>query len=102
MAEFGITGLQTVAHDLVSLSATVDWEILINAVTKEPRKLLGLHNPSIQEGSEANVTLLDPKSEWLYNSSTNKSKSENTPYWQSTLKGRVVATFGNGKSYIAE
>lgn len=102
LAEFGITSLQTVAHNLVKLSESIDWEILINAVTRGPRKLLGLDNPMIEEGAPANLTLLDPGKEWKYDSKTNASKAENTPFWGLTLHGQVMATFNNGKSYIAE
>ncbi|MEM9858824.1 MAG: dihydroorotase [Bacteroidota bacterium] len=101
LAEFGITSLQTVAHNLSVLSDKVDWEVLIQAVTAAPRNLLGLEVPKFEEDVPANLTLLDPHKEWILNSATNRSKSENSPYWNTKIKGQVVATFGNGQHYIA-
>ncbi|MEM8565819.1 MAG: dihydroorotase [Bacteroidota bacterium] len=100
LAEFGIISLQTVAHDLCKLSEKVDWEILIEAVTSGPRSLLNLERPRIEEGELADLTLLDPGKKWTLNRETNKSKSENSPYWGMELSGQVIATFGNGKHYI--
>ncbi|MEM9297924.1 MAG: dihydroorotase [Bacteroidota bacterium] len=101
LAEFGITSLQTVGHNLVELSQKVEWEILIEALTSAPRRLLNLKVPKIKEGEFANLTLLDPNWEWELSSGTNWSKSENSPYWGSKLIGQVVATFANGKSHLA-
>ena len=101
LAEFGITSLQTVAHNLSVLSDKVDWEVLIQAVTAAPRNLLGLEVPKFEEDVPANLTLLDLHKEWILNSATNRSKSENSPYWNTKIKGQVVATFGNGQHYIA-
>ncbi|MEM9390762.1 MAG: dihydroorotase, partial [Bacteroidota bacterium] len=101
LAEFGITSLQTVGHNLVELSKKVEWETLIEAVTSAPRRLLNLEAPKIKEGEVANLTLLDPNREWELSKSTNLSKSENSPYWGSKLIGQVIATFANGRSYLA-
>ncbi len=100
LAELGVTSLQTVGHNLVELSEKVDWELLIDKITKAPRELLGIDQPKIEEGEIAELTLLDPHVEWEYNAQTNLSKSENSPYWNDKLKGRVVAVFGNGKEYL--
>lgn len=101
LAEFGIISLQTVGHNLVALSEKIEWEILIEAITSAPRKLLNLDLPKIEEGEPANLTLLDPQKIWELNSQTNLSKSDNSPYWESKLTGQVIATFANGKSYLA-
>ncbi|UII20344.1 dihydroorotase [Fulvivirga ligni] len=100
LAEFGITSLQTVAHNIATLSADVDMAELIKKVTSAPREVLGLANPLISEGEEANVTLFDPNHEWTLDGKSNHSKSENSPYWKQKIKGKAIATFNNGISYI--
>lgn len=101
LADFGVISLQTVAADIVRLSEKIDIEVLIDKVTRMPRELLGLNQPIIKEGEEANITLLDPKALWTLDEKSNKSKSKNSPYWGKELKGKVVATFKGKESFIA-
>ena len=100
LADFGIISLQTVAHNLSVLSDSVDMELLIKAVSHNPRKLLHLPVPAIKEGEHANLTLFDPAHEWVLDSKSNKSRSKNSPFWSKTIKGKAVAVFNQGKQYI--
>lgn len=99
-ADFGMINLQTFASNLVSLSEQVDWEILIGCVTKAPREILGLPQPVVETGADANLTLLDPNATWTLDTATNRSKSVNSPWWGKPVKGRVVAVFNNGKQSL--
>ncbi len=98
MADFGIINLQTFASNLVSLSAEVGWDELIEKVTTNPRKLVGVAVPKIEAGEEANLTVIDPSLEWVLDSKTNLSKSTNSPWWGKKVKGKAVAVFCNGKN----
>ncbi len=100
LADFGVTGLQTVANDLVKLSEKVQMEVLIEKVTSAPRKLLKLDLATIEEGKLADLTVFDPSSDWTLNSKSNKSKSVNSPYWNQKLKGKALAVFNNGQYQI--
>ncbi|MEM7108823.1 MAG: dihydroorotase [Bacteroidota bacterium] len=102
LAEFGIISLQTVAANLCELSKKVDWEILIEAITSTPRSLLNIESPTLEVGAPAELTLVDPRKRWTLNATTNKSRSENSPYWESELVGQVIATFANGKHYVLQ
>jgi len=62
-AEPGMVNLQTVAAQLTKLSEDIKWEELLEKVTLNPRNLLGLESPKIEEGERANLTLLDPAAE---------------------------------------
>jgi len=97
LADFGMTGLQTFAANLVSLSEYVGWEVLIEKVTTGPRRVLGLEIPVLDQGQPANLTLLDPAQTWTLNAETNLSKAVNSPWWGKQLKGKVVAVFNNGQ-----
>lgn len=99
-AEFGMATLQTFGSHLQELSGSVAWEDLIEKVTTTPRALLGLEQPALTEGAEANLTLFDPTQRWTLDHKTNRSKARNSPWFGTELEGRVVAVFNNGHHYI--
>ncbi|HBK88210.1 MAG: dihydroorotase [Cyclobacteriaceae bacterium] len=100
LADFGIVNLQTFAANLVALSEAVPMEDLIDKVTVNPRQVVGLPSPLLEEGQMANLTLLDPKHKWTLDAGTNLSKAKNSPWYGQQVKGRTVAVFNNGKSII--
>ena len=99
-AEFGITSLQTFCANLTSLSKSVDWDILIEKVTRGPRQVLRLDIPTIAEDTPANLTLFDPNAKWVLNDETNFSKSRNSPWFGKELTGKPVAVFNNGNHWL--
>ncbi|MDQ2656268.1 MAG: dihydroorotase, partial [Bacteroidota bacterium] len=99
-AEFGITSLQTFCANLTSLSKFINWDILIEKVTTGPRQVLHLDVPRIDEGTPANLTLIDPNHKWVLNDETNFSKSKNSPWFGRELTGKAVAVFNNGNYWL--
>lgn len=99
-AEPGIINLQTFASQLVQLSEEIAWADLLEKVTVNPRQLLKLELPVIDAGARANLTLLDPLRKWVLTSENNESKSSNSPWLGSELKGKVVAVFNNSKHWL--
>ncbi len=99
-AEFGIIALQTFCANLTALSRFVDWDLLIEKVTKRPRQVLQLENPRIEDDAPANLTLIDPDHKWILNDESNFSKSKNSPWFGKELTGKAVAVFNNGKYWI--
>ncbi|MFM8347088.1 MAG: dihydroorotase, partial [Bacteroidota bacterium] len=99
-AEPGIINLQTFASQLVSLSAEVSWEDLLEKVTVNPRALLNIALPVIEAGERANLTLLDPACKWVFSEKENFSKSANSPWLGKELKGKVKAVWNNGKQWL--
>lgn len=100
LADFGIINLQTLATQLSSLSRWVDIHDLIEKVSTNPRKLLNLEVPKIEMDQKACLTLFDPEREWTFNSENNFSKSKNSPWLETSLKGKAVATFNNTKHWM--
>ncbi len=100
LADFGIISQQTVLPCMVQLAKQVDFKILLEKVTAKPREILGLPVPTIEEGEKANITLFDLKKEWIFNTDKNCSKSENSPFLNQKLKGKVVGVFHNGKHHL--
>ncbi len=89
LAEFGVISLQTVAANITALSDEIDMELLLDKVSIRPREILGIEVPVIREGESADLTLFDPKAKWKLDKKTNLSKSENSPFWEKPLKGKV-------------
>jgi len=102
LAEFGMINLQTFAAHLATLSALVDSDVLMEKITTNPRKLLGLEIPTIDVESKANLTLFDPARTWTFDEKTNFSKSRNSPWMNMEIKGKAVAVFNNGRVRIEE
>ncbi len=94
----GAISLQTFYPSLLQLTNDIPFEVLLDRVTAGPRSVLGLTNISLKEGVPAKLTLLDPEQTWTLNDETNHSKSRNSPFWGSTLQGKVVATV-NGHQF---
>lgn len=88
----GITGLDTA---LVSLyhyfiaTGKFGWDLLIKRYSAEPRRMMGLDVPTITEGCRADLLLFDTEKETTFTKDFMKSKSQNTPFLDQTLKGSV-------------
>jgi dihydroorotase len=102
LADFGIINLQTFGANLVSLSKSVEWSVLLEKVTVNPRKLLNLEMPRIDVEEKANLTLFDPNRVWTLDEKTNLSKSKNSPWYGKEVMGKVVAVFNNNKQRIED
>ena len=102
LADFGIINLQTFGANLVSLSKSVEWSVLLEKVTVNPRKLLNLEMPRIDVEEKANLTLFDPERVWTLDEKTNLSKSKNSPWYGKEVTGKVVAVFNNNKQRIED
>ncbi|KQC02219.1 dihydroorotase family protein [Pedobacter sp. Hv1] len=93
IAAYGIIALQTVLPLL--LQAGLDASLIAEKLAINPRKLLQLPVPVIENGATANFTIYHPGQEWAYNASTNLSKSSNSPLLGKTLKGKVQLVYNN-------
>jgi dihydroorotase len=100
LADFGITNLQTFGANLVSLSKTIDWDVLIEKVTHAPRQVLQREIPQIHEEERANLTLFDPNKSWTLDEKNNFSRSKNSPWFGKEVRGKAVAVFNNGRYWL--
>ncbi|MBC6409626.1 MAG: dihydroorotase [Ekhidna sp.] len=98
LSESGSIALQTFYPSLLKLNNDIPMEILIECITSNPRKLLGIDPVSIDVNMLAKLTIADPEKEWVLDDTTNLSKSRNSPYWGKKLKGKVIGTV-NKSSY---
>jgi dihydroorotase len=70
----------------------VDWPRLLSWFTTGPARVLKRRPASIEIGTRADLTLIDPHSPWTVNSHQFHSKGHNTPFDGWTLTGRAVGT----------
>lgn len=100
MAEFGMTGLQTVFPLINNLAGEIGLPALIGKITEAPRRLLRVPAPEIKEGAAACLTVFDPVAEWLYDQANNYSRSANSPFLGKRLRGKVIATLNNNQVWV--
>jgi dihydroorotase len=104
-APFGITGLETeLALSLMQLyhAKRLSLPDLIAKFTVAPAKLLHLTKGTLSVGADADVTIVDPDREWVFDRETTASKSFNSPFYGWPLKGRAIATIVGGKRVWSE
>jgi dihydroorotase len=95
----GVIGFETavpVCLDLVRSGelSPLEWT---RRVSTNPARVLGLQAGTLAAGSSADVALVDPDQEWVYDPFKGFSKSRNSPWAGHTLRGRCVATFVSGQ-----
>jgi dihydroorotase len=103
-ASFGVIGLETalsLTHELVG-ELGLGPERLVELISLNPAKILGVPGGTLAVGSPADLTIFDPKAEGAYDVGTSKSKSRNSPFKGRNLKGKVVRTLVAGETvYLA-
>jgi len=95
----GVVGLETsLAAALTALYHTgkITLERLIELMSVNPRKLLGLEIHDIKEGETADFTVVDLNREWIVNPDNLHSKSHNTVFKGMKLKGKPLMTVTQG------
>lgn len=92
-AQAGMLGFQVALPIMMSLvkDGIIDIKSLINLMSKNPAKILGIDN-TLKEGAQADIVLFHPNHEWLFDESINPSKSSNSPFINSILKSKVFYT----------
>jgi len=99
-AAFGIVGLETavplcldrlVRRNVISISR------LIELLSTNPARILGLKKGRLTEGADADVTLLDLDRSHTVDPENFRSKGRNTPFGGWELTGQAVATIVGGK-----
>jgi dihydroorotase len=99
-APFGITGLETavgLAFDLVH-AGLIDLERVVQMCSANPARIFGLADRgTLKAGAHADITLLDPQLEWVFDVNRSKSKSRNSPFHGRSMTGAAVATIVGGR-----
>ncbi|AII14259.1 dihydroorotase, multifunctional complex type [Campylobacter iguaniorum] len=99
-APFGILGLQTLVPLTLNLvrQGVISYNDMARLTSKNPAKILNLPNKGeIKEGFLADIAIIDPDFEYVYDESLNKSKSKNSPLLGKKLKGASLITIKSGR-----
>lgn len=95
IALYGMIGLQTVLP--LALQAGLSVEQIVKKLAINPRNILGLAVPKFEIGEQADLVLIDQKAKWTFNTSSNRSKSANSPFFNQELTGRVTFICNNNQ-----
>ena len=98
-APCGVIGLETafaIVSELVRRGEISPLE-LIRRLATTPARIFDLPSGTLARGAAADVVILDPAAVWTYDPAEGFSKSRNSPWAGQQLRGRVVATFVDGR-----
>ena len=95
----GIIGLETSLPLSLKLveEKVLDVKGLVEKMSFNPAKILGIDRGTLQAGAVADITIIDPDLEWIYTKEKIKSKSGNSPFIGMKMKGQAVYTIVGGK-----
>jgi dihydroorotase len=96
----GIIGLETLLPIcVVGLiePGHLTWPQLIEKLTINPARVLGIDRGTLKPGAVADVTIIDPAVEWVIDASQFKSKSRNCPFAGWKVRGRAEAVIVGGE-----
>lgn len=99
-APFGIVGLETLLPLCVSsliVTERLTWPQLIEKLSVNPSRILGLERGTLKPGADADVTLIDPHAAWTIQINQFRSKSRNSPYHGFKVIGRAMTTIVSGE-----
>ena len=96
----GIIGLETaLAVNITWLVAPglIDLPLLVERMSCAPARIFKLPGGTLRRGTEADLTVFDPRVEWTVEPSRFRSKGRNTPYVGMKLRGRAHLTVVDGR-----
>src|SRR5205823_848466 len=102
----GIVGLETalavVVTNLVE-KGYLKFSDLVDSMACSTARVFRLDGGTLRRGAPADMTVFDPKSEWVVDPARFLSKGRNTPFAGRTLRGRAVCTIVGGRIvYLSE
>lgn len=99
----GVVGLETALG--ITLTYLYHTKLLslseiINKLSINPRKILGLEPIKIRKSNVANLTIFSTEEEWIVDKQFFKSKSKNTPFEGLKLKGKPKYVINNKQLFV--
>ena len=100
-APFGIVGLETaipLCFEHLVHAGVISLSRLIELMSVNPARILGVPGGSLAEGALADITILAPDLPVTISAAALRSKSKNTPFDGWKLRGGVAATIVGGRT----
>jgi dihydroorotase len=96
----GVIGLETLLP--VCVVALIEpghltWPQLIEKLTINPARVLGVDRGTLRPGADADVTIIDPKAEWVIDPNRFRSRSRNCPFKGWKVRGKAAAVLVSGQ-----
>jgi len=101
----GIIGLETflpLCTTYLVEPGHLTWNQMIEKMTINPAKILGIDRGSLAIGKIADVTVIDPNVEWTIDVNAFQTKSRNSPFHGWKVKSRAMATIVRGEVKMNE
>lgn len=105
LAPFGVIGLETafpVTLEKLMRGSGMSKLSLVALFSAKPAAVLGLPQPTIKPATPANMAIIDPEHQWIYDARKGFSKSANSPFSGRRLRGKVLATFSQGSAVFKD
>jgi dihydroorotase len=102
LAPFGAIGLETTLAMLVTKMidrGILDWPTVVAKVSTNPARLLRQSNKgTLRLGADADLTIIDPRREWVIDVDAFQSKARNCPYHGQAVRGSAHTIVGGRMS----
>lgn len=98
-APFGMSTLDTALAQVITClirTGKLSWPRAIDALSRQPSRVLGLESGTLLPGRPADVVLIAPEVEWTVDTNTFYSRSKNSPLGGKTLYGRAEMVWVDG------
>lgn len=104
LAPFGVIGLESALPAALQLVAqgVLDLPTLIERMSAGAARVLGLDCGHLKKGAQADLVVFDPAASAVIDPQNFHSKGRNCPFGGKELKGKVLATFCNGRQVYGE
>ena len=96
-AKNGMIGLQTTYSNLNEALSDLPAERVVELLSLHAKSIFGLPVAPIQTGTTADITIFHPGKSSTFTKTGNKSKAENSPYFDKALTGKVLATISHNQ-----
>ena len=98
-AAFGIIGLETALPLTLALvrEGVMDLSTAIAKLSCNPASILSIKGGTLEEGKEADLTIIDLNNEFVIQKDNFKSKSHNSPFIGQKMKGKAILTMVGGR-----
>ncbi len=95
----GIIGLETAVPLTLALfrKGHIDESRLVELLSVNPARILGVKGGSLAIGSDADITVIDPGHRFVLNEEDIVSKSKNSPFIGASLQGKALLTICCGR-----
>ncbi|MCX6828861.1 MAG: dihydroorotase [candidate division Zixibacteria bacterium] len=99
-APSGMIGLETTLG-LVKIALIdkgyLSWADAVRKMTYNPARILGLPAGTLEVGTAADITVIDPEKKWTVKKENFRSKSKNSPFIGWKLSGKIDITILGGR-----